>query len=95
MTDRQTAEEWLNEPLREGRAPAPSPETELRNYGGESVTECAQRLILAHQQDKRDGITARAAARMTAEGCAASWRIVGTDQMADFYSRVAALLSEG
>lgn len=42
-----------------------------------------------------EGLSTRAAARMTAEGVARSWRLIGNDRMADFYGRVAATLSEG
>jgi hypothetical protein len=64
------------------------------NFGGETVAECAARLLVDHERDGARRITAREAARLTAEGVAKSWRIVGTETMCDFYWHVAAHLTQ-
>lgn len=93
--DSTQAQKWLEEPLREGHSPAPATDEDLRNSGLETITQCARRMLVQHQGDRRDGMTAMHAARLTAEGVARSWRIVGNTKLADFYGRVAASLSEG
>jgi len=67
---------------------------ELRNLGGETVAECAARMLREHERDRRSPLTARAAAHLTATACAKSWRTIGHETMSEFYWRVAAQLAQ-
>jgi hypothetical protein len=51
-------------------------------------------MLARCEQDRRERITAREAARQAAEGCAKSWRKVGNETMSNFYWLVAAHLAQ-
>jgi ubiquinone biosynthesis protein UbiJ len=74
--------------------PPPAPVSAFVNFGGETVAECAARMLTSIEGDRPQRRTARDLARLTAEAVAKSWRTVGDESMREFYWQVAAHLAQ-